>query len=43
MDLLQKENQTNLALKRNQQTKKDNFGVRKDTMIDTSGSKEQRS
>jgi len=43
MDLLQLGNQMNLALKRNQQTKKDDFGVRRDTTIDTSGSKEQRS
>jgi len=32
----------NLALKRNQQTKKDDFGVRRDTMMDTSSGKEQR-
>jgi len=29
----------NLALKRNQWTKKDNFGVRRDTTIDTPGGK----
>jgi len=43
MDLLQKGNQTNLALKRNQETKKDDFRVRRDTTMDTPGSKEQRS
>jgi len=43
MDLLQKGNQMNLALKRNQQTKKDDFRVRRDTMMDTPGGKEQRS
>jgi len=43
MDLLQKRNQTNLALKRNQWTKKDDFRVRRDTTMDTSGGKEQRS
>ena len=43
MDLLQKGNQMNLALKRNQWTKKDDFGVRRDTMMDTPSSKEQRS
>src|SRR5712671_5946240 len=43
MDLLQKGNQMNLALKRNQGTKKEDFGVRRDTTMDTPGSKEQRS
>jgi len=43
MDLLQKGNQTNLALKRNQKTKKDNFRVRRDITMDISGGKEQRS
>ena len=42
MDLLQKGNQMNLGLKRNQKTKKEDFGIRKDTTMDTSGGKEQR-
>jgi len=42
MDLLEKGNQMNVALKRNQKTKKDDFGVRRDTTMDTPSSKEQR-